>query len=174
MFIKKKKNRSGTTSVVVGEKTKGSYHELVTIGIANDEKQIEKLVAEGRKWIYEETTRRHPRLNFFGEEKEARREELEQVERVLSNISNVLLNGADLILDRVFDKIGFCSIEDEVFRKLVKARLAYPASKAATVEYLKNHFRFSRLLILGERLYLRFSSNQFAHNPIHCFYRLQI
>lgn len=25
-------------------------------------------------------------------------------------------------------------------RQLVKARLAYPASKAATVEYLKNHF----------------------------------
>ena len=27
-----------------------------------------------------------------------------------------------------------------VFRQLVKARLAYPVSKSATVEYLKNHF----------------------------------
>ena len=27
-----------------------------------------------------------------------------------------------------------------IFRKLVKARLSYPASKSATVEYLKNHF----------------------------------
>lgn len=45
-----------------------------------------------------------------------------------------------LILDRTFDRIGFNRIDDEVFRKLVKARLAYPTNKAATVEYLKNHF----------------------------------
>lgn len=56
------------------------------------------------------------------------------------NVSNILLNGCDLILDRTFDRIGFNRIDDEVFRKLVKARLAYPTSKAATVEYLKNHF----------------------------------
>ena len=60
--------------------------------------------------------------------------------RVLSQVENILLNGCDLILDRTFDRIGFNGIEDDVFRKLVKARLAYPASKAATVEYLKNHF----------------------------------
>lgn len=29
----KKKNRSGTTSIVVAEKTKGIYKELVTIGV---------------------------------------------------------------------------------------------------------------------------------------------
>ena len=46
----------------------------------------------------------------------------------------------DLILDRTFDRIVFNRIDDEVFRKLVKARLAYPTSKAATVVYLKNHF----------------------------------
>ena len=45
-----------------------------------------------------------------------------------------------MILDRTFDRIGFNRIDDDVFRKLVKARLAYPTSKAATVEYLKNHF----------------------------------
>ena len=58
----------------------------------------------------------------------------------MSNIPNITIDGADLILDRVFDNVGFSRIEDEVFRKLVKARLSYPASKAATVEYLKNHF----------------------------------
>ena len=61
-------------------------------------------------------------------------------EGVLSNISNILINGSDIVLDRVFDKVGFNRIEDTVFRQLVKARLSYPASKAATVEYLKNHF----------------------------------
>ena len=44
MFIKKKKNRSGTTSIVVAEKTKGCYKELVTIGIAKDANDIDSLV----------------------------------------------------------------------------------------------------------------------------------
>ncbi len=61
-------------------------------------------------------------------------------ERLLSRVTNISINGSDLILDRVFVKIGFNQIEDIVFRQLVKACLAYPASKAATVEYLKNHF----------------------------------
>lgn len=63
-----------------------------------------------------------------------------ETERVLSNVSNVFLNGADLLLDHVFDSVSFNVIEDTVFRQLVKARLSYPASKAATVEYRKNHF----------------------------------
>ncbi|OKZ39978.1 MAG: transposase [Odoribacter sp. 43_10] len=77
---------------------------------------------------------------MYGEDREACDREREEVRRVLSNVSNILLNGCDLILDRTFDRIGFNRIDDDVFRKLVKARSAYPTSKAATVEYLKNHF----------------------------------
>ena len=69
-----------------------------------------------------------------------RRHEREEVERVVSSIENVLLNGCELILDRVFDLVGFSAVEDKVFRQLVHSRLSCPASKAATVDYLKNHF----------------------------------
>ena len=124
MFIKKKKNRSGTTSIVVAEKTKGSYKELVTIGVAKDANDIDSLVNAGREWISKEESRRHPLLDLYGEEREACDREREEVRRVLSNVSNILLNGCDLILDRTFDRIGFNRIDDEVFRKLVKARLA--------------------------------------------------
>ena len=140
MFVKRKKNRSGTTSVVVAEKTKGIYKELITIGVAKDSNEIDSLVNAGHEWISKEKSRRHPQLDLYGEEREACDREREEVRRVLSNVSNILLNGCDLILDRTFDRIGFNRIDDEVFRKLVKARLAYPTSKAATVEYLKNHF----------------------------------
>lgn len=87
--------------------------------------------------------RRHaatPRLDLFGEDKAKCEAGRLNAEQMLSCITNISIDGADLILDRVFDKVGFNRIEDEVFRKLVKARLSYPASKAATVEYLKNHF----------------------------------
>ena len=114
--------------------------ELATIGVAHCEKEVESLVCEAKEWISREKARRHPRLDLYGEEREACDREREEVRRVLSQVSNILLNGCDLILDRTFDRIGFNRIDDEVFRKLVKARLAFPASKAATVEYLKNHF----------------------------------
>ena len=133
MFIKKKKNRSGTTSIIVAEKTKGSYKELVTIGVAKDANDIDSLVNDGHEWISKEESRRHPQLDLYGEEREACDREREEVRRVLSNVSNILLNGCDLILDRTFDRIGFNHIDDDVFRKLVKARFAYPTSKAATV-----------------------------------------
>jgi transposase len=140
MFVKRKKNRSGTTSVVVAEKYKGYYKELITMGIGRDTEEVEKLVAEGKAWIAKEDKCRHPQLDLFEEEKEACEKEIQEVNRLLSNVTNILINGSDLILDRVFDSIGFNKIEDDIFRKLVKARLSCPASKAATVEYLKNHF----------------------------------
>ena len=140
MFLKKKKNRSGTVSVVVAEKIHGKYSELTTIGVSSDESVIEQLIIKGKEWIDLEQKRRHPRLDLFGEDRQKCEEERLNVEQFLSNITNITIDGADLILDRVFDNVGFNRIDDEVFRKLVKARLSYPASKAATVEYLKNHF----------------------------------
>ena len=140
MFVRKKKYPSGNIGVIVVEKIGGKMKELATIGVAYNEDEVENLVNEAKEWISKEESRRHPQLDLYGEEREACDREREEVRRVLSNVSNILLNGCDLILDRTFDRIGFNRIDDDVFRKLVKARLAYPTSKAATVEYLKNHF----------------------------------
>lgn len=140
MYIRKKKYPSGNLGIIVVEKVSGKMKELATIGIAKTDDEIEDLVSQGREWIDREQQRRHPRLDLFGEERERCEAERLNAEQFLSNITNITIDGADLILDRVFDNVGFNRIEDEVFRKLVKARLSYPASKAATVEYLKNHF----------------------------------
>lgn len=107
--------------------------ELTAIGVAYNEGEVENLVIEAKEWISRENSRRQPQLDLFGEEREACDHEREEVRRVLSNVSNIFLNGCDLILDRTFDRVGFNRIDDDVFRKLVKAPLAYPTSKAATV-----------------------------------------
>ena len=49
MFIRKKKNRSGTTSIVVVDKHGGKFKELHTVGIATGDKEIEELAARGRE-----------------------------------------------------------------------------------------------------------------------------
>ena len=47
MFIKRKKNRSGTISVVVAEKNSGIYKELITIGIAKGPEDLDSLMSKG-------------------------------------------------------------------------------------------------------------------------------
>lgn len=140
MFVRKKKYPSGNIGVIVAEKVKGKLKELSRIGIAKDEEEANGLIVKAKEWIDKEEARRHPRLDLFGEERAKMEAERLGVERVLSCVSNVQINGCDLVLDRVFDRIGFGRIDDGIFRKLVKARLSFPASKAATAEYLKNHF----------------------------------
>lgn len=59
---------------------------------------------------------------------------------MLKNISSVVFNGPQLILNQVYDSIGFSTIKDEVLRHLVIARICRPGSKAATADYLKSYF----------------------------------
>ena len=113
MYVKKIKNRSGSVSVIVASKHKGRYEKLTTIGISKDKSEIEQLEQKGLDWIHRRKLSIQPELDLFGEERRALEHEREMTERVLSNIDNILLNGTELILDRVFDRIGFNRIEDK-------------------------------------------------------------
>jgi transposase len=70
---------------------------------------------------------------------EQQREEQQVTEYLLLNIENILLNGTQLILNQVFKLIGFDTIEDEILKHLVIARLCQPSSKSGTVDYLKSY-----------------------------------
>lgn len=135
MFIRKKRNRSGTTSIVVVQKRKGVSREIITIGTSNDASVLESLYIKGKKWISS-----HLGEQDIFEVHDKALEERQVIEYLLSNVENILLNGVQMILNNVFKLNGFDLIEDEIFRQLVIARLSQPMSKAATVEYLKSHF----------------------------------
>ncbi|MEO8852656.1 MAG: IS1634 family transposase [Ginsengibacter sp.] len=135
MFVRKKKNRSGTTSVVIVEKKNGRFKELKTIGVSSEENEIEKFNVEGKNWISIQTKGEDI---FHHSERIA--EEKQLIEHLVSNIEGILLNGTQLILGRVFNLIGFGSIDDDILKQLVIARLSQPMSKLATVDYLKSHF----------------------------------
>ncbi len=135
MFVRKKKNRSGTTSVVVVDKSHGKFKELVTIGISKNEEEINQLVQQGEEWI----------STYYGtrdifKEQERIEEENKLINYFISNVENVLLNGTQILLDHVFQFIGFDQIGDDILKHLVTARISQPSSKAATVEYLKSYF----------------------------------
>ena len=135
MFVRKRKNRSGTTSVVVVDKTRGVFRELKTIGVSDDKAVIESFCRQGKKWIDAQMGTR----DVFNE-REREREEKQVVEYLLSNVENILLNGTQLILNEVFRLIGFDAIDDDILKHLVVARISQPSSKSGTVEYLKSYF----------------------------------
>ena len=105
------------------------------MGSSSDPQEIDNLRRQGEEWI-----RRKSGMADMFADAEGKSREKREIERFIDSIENILVNGDSLILDRIFDRIGFDKIEDETFRKLVVARLSCPSSKAATVEYLKNLF----------------------------------
>jgi hypothetical protein len=60
---------------------------------------------------------------------------IEQVFSTLQN-SNIRTVGPEIIFGKIYDYIGFGAINQEMFRHLVLARLAFPLSKLKTIEYL--------------------------------------
>lgn len=134
MYIRKKKNRSGTISVVVVSKSSGKYKEIQCFGTVNTEDEVQRLCNDAQKWIH--TYGSQQELDF--DENKGR--ELEETERVINNMDAVLINGTQLLLDRIYDGIGFNQIPDKILRYLAISRVSQPASKLATTEYLKSYY----------------------------------
>ena len=140
MFVKRKPNRSGSTTVVVAEKEKGATKYLKTIGTSSNPTDIAEYVREGEEYVASRRAAMCPELDFEGARERAAEAELKATEEFLSRIENVIHDAPKRILDRVFDAVGFYAVGDDIFRSLVIARLSFPSSKRATVEYLKSYF----------------------------------
>ena len=51
MFVRKKRNRSGTTSVSVVFKNGGTFKEVHHLGSSADPAEIQRMYNEGKDWI---------------------------------------------------------------------------------------------------------------------------
>ena len=58
---------------------------------------------------------------------------------IYENIQQVQLLGPEIVLGKLFTEMGFDSIDDELFKHLVIARLVYPVSKLKTIDYLQKY-----------------------------------
>lgn len=136
MFVRKKKHRSGHIGVIVVDKSNGKFREIKSFGVAKTDAEADALCLEANKWI--RTYGGQQEINFT--EPDIKQNEEEETERVLSNIDSLLLNGHQIILNQVYDSIGFNQIQDSILRHLVIARISQPMSKHVTVDYLKSYF----------------------------------
>ncbi|MDP2816642.1 MAG: hypothetical protein Q8O19_08195, partial [Rectinemataceae bacterium] len=131
MFVRKKKNASGTTSVHIVEKRAGTYTLIKAIGSSSNPDEIERLVLKARDELHPAHDDQPPLFATCLPSDLAIKNFLEQVKN-----SDIRTIGPDLIFGTIFDTIGFDAIRQKLFRHLVVARLAYPTSKLKTVDYL--------------------------------------
>ena len=138
MFVRKKVNKSGSTSVVVMEKTPSRQQRVVrNFGSSKDNVVIQRLVRQAEDYIIAHTM---PRLPFV----DSQELHLHEFLHSLTN-SQIQVIGPELIFGELYNRIGYNAIKDEMFRHLVVCRLYNPGSKLKTVDYLERylHKRYS-------------------------------
>lgn len=142
MFIRRLKNRSGSTSVQVIQKINGRYKVLKTIGCATLLHDIKKLESLAKQEIERITAQ--PKL-FVSEQDEL-------IDKTLSTLENsdIRTIGPEIIFGKIYDSIGFNKVGEDMFRHLVISRLVFPLSKLKTVEYLQ---RFQGIKISIDSIY---------------------
>lgn len=145
VFIRKKKNTSGSLSVQIIDKSSGKYRVVQTVGSSGHLDEIERLVRKAYVVLHPEEEHQPPLFPTILPDDAA-------VENFLDSVAGTHIRtiGPELIFGSLFDRIGFGIVQEELFRHLVVARLAYPASKLKTVDYL---YRYRGIVTHEDSIY---------------------
>ena len=133
MFVEKKLNKSGSTSVRIMRKVHGKRKCVKVMGCSSDAEEIGLLIKRGNRWI-EEHQRSVPLFEFD--------DEAVAYDKVLASLrqSQLRLVGPELVYGTLFDRIGYDRVKtanNALFRALVVTRLYHPGSKLRTAEYME-------------------------------------
>jgi len=128
MFVRKKKNRSGSVSVQIIHKENGINRVVKTIGCSDSEYKLSKLLRQAQR----ECQFIEQQESLFISREDA------SIESFVESLSNAQIRvvGPELVFGKVYDAIGYSALGQQMFRHLVICRLAYPGSKLKTVDYL--------------------------------------
>jgi len=133
VFIRRKKNKSGSTSVQLILKVGRSNKVIKSIGVGSSNKEIELLMSIARLEL--ENMLRQPSL--FHEPEDI------LIDSFVSTLYNedITLEGPDIIFGSLFNELGYNELLDDsmYLKALVVSRVVMPGSKLQTVEYLNRH-----------------------------------
>ena len=143
MFVRKKKNASGSTSVQIIAKHKGKYKVIHSVGSSKDSEEIEYLYEKANQVIPDLLNQATLGFSF---------PEDETVRAFLANVNNLDIRtiGPERIFGRLFDRLGFNAVKDDLFRHITIARLVYPTSKLKTIDYL---YRYRGITVERNAIY---------------------
>jgi len=163
--VRKKKNKSGSISVIIVDRKNRGYKVVESLGSSKNEEEIEALYQKALKRINE----LEPNL-FTIKEKNEKEEELSKLFSQITT-DNFIPIGDEIIFGRIFDEIGCKDIfknlnlknirnkerKDFLFRSMVISRLIYPGSKLELIHYLeyfkKEHINVYQIYRFLDTLY---------------------
>src|SRR5574344_1417109 len=126
MFVRKKKNSSGSVSVQIISKNNNKYKVVETIGCGRNEFEVEQLLQNAKNRLIELEPNLFDFMNYNNQK--------------LTN-KDMRVIGDELIFGKLFKDLGcenilFKKEEDkEIFKALVVSRLLYPGSKLYLIDY---------------------------------------
>ena len=135
MFIRRKPNKSGSFSIQVVDKIRGHYKLIKSFGSSKTEEDLAAMEKEASDFI--STYGGQTVIDF---ERCRKEEEREHAEKLFESIVDIRQDGVRLILEPIYNAMGFDALGDETLKFLSIARICQPKSKVATVEYLKRYF----------------------------------
>ena len=135
MFVRRKLNKSGSISVQVLSKRNGRNVLVRSFGSSRIEAEVCEMERRAHDFI--NTYGGQTVFDFEAHQQTQRRT---QLDNVFSQIVDIRQNAPQIILERIYDGIGFDAIGDDTLRLLAIARVCQPKSKLATVDYLKRCF----------------------------------
>ena len=130
MFVRKKKNQSGSVSIQIIQKQQGKYTVIKTLGSSSEEEEIDRLFKRAQESI----PRLFNQITLFDDPSN-----LPRVDE-LSN-DDIRVAGPELVFGKIFNHIGFNQIPDSLFKDLVISRITHPGSKLQLSEYLRENNR---------------------------------
>ena len=131
MFTRRKPNKTGTTSIQVIDKSRGRYRVVKSFGVGRTESELLHLVRKASQYIREQSGLNN---SLFQSEEDI------LINDFVFGLSNGQLQVIDpeLIFGRLYDRIGYDRLNNEMFRHLVITRLFSPGSKLKTIDYLES------------------------------------
>ena len=128
MFVRKKKNKSGSISIQIIQKLKGKYTVVKSLGSSFDEEETEKMYRQAQETI----PKLFNQLILF-------QERITPLNLSELNNDSIRVIGPDLIFGKIFNYVGFNKIKDGLFKDLVVSRITHPGSKLQLSEYLQEN-----------------------------------
>lgn len=156
MFVRRKRNKTGSISIHVIDKSGGGYRVVKSLGTGRTEEELLDLESRARHFIRQ---KQGFHRDLFADEDERK------IQTFVAGLSNTQLQviGPELIFGTLYDRIGYNQIQDNsnMFRHLVITRLFNPGSKLKTIDYL---LRYQGVSYHRDKIY-RFLDNLCYRKP---------
>lgn len=137
MFIRQKKNKSGSISIQIIEKVRRQNKILKTVGVGKTGEEVDLLKRIARF----EMDKLKQQTSLFIEPEDI------TIDAFVSSLynENIKLIGPDLVFGGLFKTVGYDSAlkQSQYLKALVISRIVMPGSKLRTVEYLQRHSKIS-------------------------------